>query len=355
MSKLRYIILLTFCLLNASLWAQRRYSATENQEYAISKQKGFSRKDVEDKTDVLFGLHASQYSGSHHLIGFSLEGSWSSFVNTMPRAKMLPGGVGAGLHLLYEYQYSGFILQTGLGVTYQRVYNNIADTTIYHAHMQDTWSGVNPVDFTLKHAFYDRRDMAQHLYGQIPLYVGHYIFGSYGIGYFLGGIQVGYALWGNTIQTLTGTTTGKYEKYIGIWEEMDNHGFRKDVPIEYKGGALALKIDLQAHLEVGYEYNTRQTAKDYRVRPSDRMDGRIRFAAFADFGMLDICPNTNNAFYETPVETIYDFSTYQMNHVFSTKDAKDYWMRNLFVGVRITFLFGFQPAEHCILCDPWRH
>jgi hypothetical protein len=355
MSKLRYIILLTFCLLTTFGWAQRRYSASENHEYDIGKQKGFSRKDVEEKTDVLFGLHASQYSGVHHLMGFSLEGSWSSFVNTMPRTTMLPNGFGSGLHLLYEYQYSGFILQTGLGVTYQRMYNNIADTTIYHEHMKDTWRSDKPEDFTLKHDFYDRQDMAQQIYGQIPLYFGHYIFGSYGIGYFLGGVQVGYALWGNTIQTLTGTSTGKYEKYIGIWEEMDNHGFRKDVPIESKGQQLKLKFDLQAHLEIGYEYNTRQTAKDYRVRPSDRMDGRIRFAAFADFSILDICPNTDLAFYYTPEETIFDFSTYQMNHVFSTPDAKDYWLRNLFVGVRITFLFGFQPAERCILCDPWRH
>ena len=110
-----------------------------------------------------------------------------------------------------------------------------------------------------------------------------------------------------------------------------------------------------AHAEIGYEYNTRQSARDYRLRPADRLDGRIRFAAFAEFGMLNICPGTKNEFYGLPDQTIYDFSTYRMDHIFSSEDAKSFWQRNLFVGVRVTFLFGFKPEEHCILCDPWRH
>lgn len=354
MSKLRYILLI-LCLLPALSWAQRRYSVSDKSEYETAKQKGFSTKDVDNQTDMLLGLHASLYSGAHHLIGFSAEGSWSSFVSSMPNTSVKPGGGSAGFHLLYEFQYNGFILQTGVGVAYQQVRTNIADTSIYHTNMTDTWSGINPVDFTLKHRFTERQDMAQQAYGQVPLYAGHYFFGAHGIGYFLAGVRANYAFWGNTSQKLIGTTTGLYERYIGVWEEMDNHGFRKDVPIERKGEQLKLKLDVMAHAEIGYEYNTQQSARDYRVRPSDRLDGRLRFAAFADFGILNICPNTDGAFYETPDRTIYDFSTYRMDHVFSTTDAKAFWMRNLFVGVRVTFLFGFKPEEHCILCDPWRH
>lgn len=355
MSELRHIVLLTLCLVASLTWAQKRYSASEQHEYELSSQSGFSTKDVENSTDVLWGLHASQYSGSHHLIGFSVEGSWSSFVSSMPNVSAAPGGGAIGFHLLYEYQYSGFLLQTGFGALYQRATNNIADTAIYHDNMPDQWSSTDGATYRLKHAFTERQDMAQHLYGQIPLYAGCYIFGSQGIGYFLGGFHANYAFWGNTRQTMLGSTSGLYERYVGIWEEMDNHGFRKDVPIERKGSQLKLKFDVMAHLEMGYEYNTRQGAKDYRVRPSDRLDGRIRFAAFMDFGIVNICPNTKNVLYDIPEETIYDFPTYQMAHVFSSEDAKKFWQRNLFVGVRVTFLFGFQPKEHCILCDPWRH
>ena len=136
---------------------------------------------------------------------------------------------------------------------------------------------------------------------------------------------------------------------------MDNHGFRQDVPIERTGKQLQLKLDVMAHAELGYEYNTRQSSKSYRRRPSDRLDGRIRVAGFVDFGILNICPNTNGFFYEMPEETLFDFPTYQMDHVFATQDASKFWVRNLFAGIRVSFLFGFQPPERCILCDTWKH
>lgn len=354
MSKLRYILLI-LCLLPTLSWAQRRYSASEKGEYELAGAKGFSAKDVESQTDVLFGLHASEYSGTHHLIGLSVEGAWSSFVSPMPAVQVAPGGGSAGLHLLYEFQYDGLLLQTGVGIAFQRVFNNIADTSIYHPNMMDTWSGTTPVPFTLKHRFEHRQDMSQQAYGQVPLYVGHYFFGSRGIAYLLAGLHANYAFWGTTKQTMTGSTSGKYNYFVGVWEEMDNHGFRKDVPVERTGSQLKLKLDVMAHLEIGYEYNTRQSAKDYRVRPNDRLDGRIRVAGFADFGMLNICPKTKGVFYDLPSETIFDFPTYQMEHVFATEDASKFWVRNLFAGIRVTFLFGFQPKEHCILCDPWRH
>ena len=354
MRNLRYILLIMM-LCPMLGWAQRRYSANEQPEIDLHRQSGFSSREVENQTDALFGLHASLYSGSHHLIGLSVDGGWSSFINNMPAARNTPGGGSVGIHFLYEYQYSGLIIQTGIGLAYQRVYTDLADTTIYHYNMDDAWSGIKSRKFDLRHTFYDRRDMSQQLYGRIPLYVGHYIFGSRGIGYFLGGLHFNYAFWGNTKQTLTGSTAGKYHDFVGVWDEMDNHGFRKDVPIERKGDRLKLQLDLMVHAEGGYEYNTQQSAKDYKVRPSDRIDCRLRVGAYVDFGILNINPGTKKALYGIPDETIYDFSTYQMDHVFSTQDAVRYWMRNLSVGIRFTVLFGFRPAERCILCDPWKH
>ncbi len=354
MRKLQFIIVLTLVLLPSLAGAQKRYSTSDHREYKLGSSSGFSTKDVENKTDALFGLHASQYSGSHHLIGLAAEGGWSAFVSSLPAAALTPGGGIAGLNLLYEYQYSGFLLQTGLGVRYQRVFTAVADTSIYHEHMTSTWNGV-PAEYTLKHRFENRLDMAQQLYARLPLYFGHYFFGSSGIGYFLAGIHADYAFWGSTQTTVTGTTSGKYQHYVGIWEEMPNHGFRKEVPLTRTGDPLKLKFDLGAHLEIGYEYNTRQGMKDYRVRPSDRLDGRLRLAAFIDFSVLDICPKTREALYELPEATILDYPTYQMSHVYASADAATSWLRNLSVGIRVTFLIGFQPEERCILCDPWRH
>ena len=348
------VIALMMLLCPLFMQAQRRYSAAEQGSYHLARSRAFTTRQVANKMDAQNGLHASQYEGAHHLLGFSAEGGWSAAFTNMPSVNLTPGGMNAGLRVVYEFQYSGFILQTGLGLGFQRVTNSIGDTVIYHEQMHDVWNGQD-AEFTLKHSFYDRRDMAQQVYAQLPLYVGNYIPGAKGLGYFLVGAHLNYAIWGSTKQTLVGTSTGLYERYVGIWEEMDNHGFRKDVPIERQGDRLKLKINLMAHAEIGYEFTSAQRSKSYRVRPSDRKDYRIRLGAFADFGILDVCPKTNNAFYYTPTETIYDFPTYEMHYVFSTEDAKNYWLRHLNAGIRISVLFGFQNKERCILCNPWQH
>lgn len=353
MRNLRHILLI-LCLCPTLLWAQRRFAAAERWEYRLAGLNGFSNKDLGTSTDVLLGLHASQYTGTHHMVGLSLDGSWSAFVSSMPTAKVTPGGGAVGLNMLYELQYSGILFQTGLGLRYQRVFTDIADTAIYHEHM---WAGNPPREFTLRHQFTERRDMAQQLYVQLPLYAGHYILSPIGIGYFLAGVQANYALWGNTEQSLLGTSTGLYEMYVGVWQQMPNHGFRENVPIERKGDQLKLKFDLLAHIEMGYEYTSAQSSYKYKYkhRKGEMLDIRMRFAGFADFGILDICPNTEKAYYSIPDMTIYDFSTYEMEHIFSTKDASKFWLRNLYIGIRCTVLFGFEGKERCILCDPWRH
>jgi len=352
--RVRYILLM-LCLCPALLWGQRRYSTSERWEYRLVGKPGFSQKDVNNSTDVLFGVHASQYTGSHHLFGLSVDGAWSTFVHNMPGASITPGGGAGGLHLVYEYQYSGLLIQTGLGATYQRVNTTLADTTMYRENMLDTWSSVKPRAFALRHRFTERTDVSEMIYGQLPVYIGHYILSPLGIGYFLAGIKFNYAVWGNTKQTLKGSTAGKYYDYIDIWDEMDNHGFRKDVPIERTGDKLDFKLDLMAHVEIGYEYTTLQNPHSYRIQPAKGLDCRLRFAGFVDFGLLNICPNGKGVLYGIPDQTIYDFPTYTMDHVFATKDAAAFWMRNLSVGIRFTLLFGFAGKETCILCDPWRH
>jgi hypothetical protein len=221
--------------------------------------------------------------------------------------------------------------------------------------MHDKWETIESAQYILKHEFRHRQDMARNIYGQIPLYVGQYMFSSAGVGYWLAGFHFNWAFWGTTKQKLIGTTIADYEPFLGIWHEMDNHGYRDSVPIERTGERLNLKFDILLHAESGYEISTYRGPHNYRSVPGDRTDCRIRFAAFAEFGLMNITPKTNNVLYATPIESIYDFPTYRMDHVFSTKDAKAFWMRNLYVGIRITVLFGLPHGEKCILCDPWKH
>lgn len=356
MSKLRKYTVLILCFICVQMtWAQRRFEVSEPGEYYLDDLLGFTFKDVENDVDAFWGLHASQYVGAHHLFGFSLEGAWTTFTNNMPIASMVPGGEAVGAHFLYEYQYSGLLIQTGVGINAQQVFTHVRDTGIYHYGMHDKWDKVEEAEFTLKNEFKRRCDLSRNLYAQVPLYVGQYLFSSHGIGYWLAGFHLNWAFKGDTKQKVEATTKAKYDPYLGIWHEMDNHGYRDSVPLERYGDRLKLRVDVLLHGEAGYEYTTFTNGRHYVTRPGDRIDCRIRFAAFAEYGLINIAPKTDNQLYGLPMESIYDFPTYRIDHVFSTKDAKPYWLRNLYVGIRLTVLFGLPGTEKCILCDPWKH
>ena len=356
MSKLRYAILILLWIVSVhDTQAQRRYMLQERMEHQISLLQCFKGHELSNDPDVFWGLHANQYVGIHHLFGFDVEGSWTSFVSPMPKVKITPGGEAIGGHFVYELQSSGLLFQTGIGINYQKTCNVLLDTAIYHEHMTDLWDPIEPAEYTLKHAFYERQDVSRNLYVQVPLYIGNYILGPTGVGYWLVGVKASYAFRGSTKQTMLGSTTALYEPYLGVWHEMDNHGYRKDVPIERKGERLKLRMDVLAHGEIGYEWTTYNGPHNYRITPTNRTDIRFRVAAFVEFGMVNISPRSNNVLYGIPEETIYDFPTYRMDHVFSTVDAKPYWLRNIYAGVKLTVLIGKPWKDFCITCNPWKH
>ena len=321
------------------------------------------------------------YDGAHHLVGFSVEGGWSSYLTLLKGKQQFPitpGGAAASAKFVYEYQFGRLFFQTGLGLGYHRIATSVADSvTVKNMNMIDPFDNAK---FGIKLNFYDRTDISEQYFAQLPINFGYYLVGKGGIGYIMLGAQINYAipvLGGNTIKA-TGTSSALFEDYIGVFEEMDNHGFRKDVPMEYKSNKpINTNIDVAGHIEGGYEFNTFQAIREYRINRSDNTDCRIRFSAFADISMRNLNPKLNKPFYvllkgateeenytEEQVEAetdpgklnaLYEFSSFEMNHVFETSRVSNYWIGNLTVGVRFTVLFSMQAKEHCILCDPWRH
>ena len=409
---MRKIIVLILCLVSIGAMGQRRYAADGRKERDLSSARGFTSKDVDNKTDAFLGLHASLYKGARQYLGFSVEGGWSTFLNNTPVASVTPGGWTAGGKLLYEYHFGLLFLQTGLGVGFQRV-----TTPVNNDYIRDEWrtfyngesftdeqkllwdNGVpphpmeDPLDgahFTLIHQFSNRSDISELYYAQLPLNVGYYIVGTYGIGYVAVGAQVQYAFYGRTIMNGPGTSEALFNvdpghHYIGEFGEMDNHGFRKDATMKYvdnkplpiKLGSVA-GLDVLGHIEGGYEFNTFQKIRQYRVKRADKLDCRLRFSGYMDISLGNIYPDGVNEVYEVEPgkfqnnwANFYDsnLTPFTMTHIYGTKvpaeinraqapspdKVKDLWLRNLSVGVRFTVLFSLQAQEHCILCDPWRH
>lgn len=392
MSKLRQIIVLSLCLASVATWGQNRYSASSGAERNLSKVKGFSSKDANKSKNAL-GLHSSTYTGSGHYLGFSVDGGWSTFLTNIQGVQSTPGGWAANGKFLYEFHTGNFFLQTGIGVGIQRVttpvnsellpegastfLNGFSNPEVGKQHpMTDPYDGT---PFHLKHVFSDRSDMSELYYAQLPLNFGYYISGQGGVGYVMLGAQVNYAFGGKTQINASCSSSAVFEKYIGVFEEMDNHGFRKDVPITSKGGKLPIRfgdtmiegLDIIGHLEGGYEFNTFQAIPQYRSSKADNTDCRMRLAAFIDISLPSISPKGTNKLYDLNIneaETdpakieaqqrgLYEFHSFKMNNVFTTDVANgsNLWMRSFTIGVRFTLLFSLQAQQRCVLCDPWRH
>lgn len=345
-----YLLFAWVCLLVApAIQAQTRVSADDAEANLLGG--GGSNYSKKDPTRLVGrdGLRTGQYTGEHHLIGVYADGAYSGFINSVPVASFSPGGYGAGGGLVYEYQRNNFICQIGLGVRMQEVWTNVSDTSFVKHNVADSWTGRRDTfRYDLRYDFYGRTDYARNLSLRVPVLFGQQIVGSYGLGYYLLGVDMDYLLQGTSRVNLTGTTTGVYDRYLGIFEEMDNHGLRKDVPVERTGKEMRLRFDLLAHAEIGYEWGVFSAARGYRNRSSQ--DFRIRIGGFVECGLLSIAPDSRQPFAVVPDESKWDFPTYRFSHVFTTSETQGHTVHNFFAGLKLTVLYGVSAKEKCIIC-----
>lgn len=297
------------------------------------------------------GLYTDQYDGVHHLIGLQGDVGYSSFLSSSKAMQVKPGGYTLGAALQYAYLNGSFFLQTGFGIRWQDVSNEVLDQQV----QKDLYDATG----TLAHMTYDftnRVDKARAFYIQVPFYVGAYVRGAY----ILIGPKFTMPMFTSTQLDLIATSTARYDGFIGPIEEMDNHGIRKDVPLtpnQKQGKALDLGIDVTGVVEVGYELAFSNKGKP-GYRASTMRDQRLRIGAFAEVGIMNIAPTKKLALNEVPNSTPYDFQAFEYNHVAMTREVTA--LHNLFCGVRVTYFFyGYQTKEKCLLCNsrgkatPW--
>ena len=305
----------------------------------IDKVKNSSSKRINPS-----GLRTTAYDGVHHLVGLHVDGGYSAIFGNYPTMSTSPGGYTTGLGLDYCYTGRGLLIQTGIGIRWQDVNNRFGNDSLIVNPATDS-EGVN---FRLKYDFTDRVDGSRNIYVQVPLLAGMYFYNCY----FLAGLKLNWQVAGWTTPKLNVSTTATYERYIGVWEEMDNHGIRKDVEEVRENGRLQLKMDVLVCAEIGYEWALGNYGKKGYMKASAK-DYRLRLAAFAEVGLANICPKTDLKPYIIPEATPYDFSTFEFNHILSTAGAKSYNAHNVFAGIKLSFFFfGYQSTEKCILCGP---
>lgn len=307
----------------------------------IQDERGREYKKPKFKTNSA-GLYTDQYDGVHHLVGLQVDGAYSTFLQSSDVMSSAPGGYALGASLQYAYLNGPFFIQTGVGVRWQDVKNKVANQQ-EQRDMLDATSTLSHMTYS----FEQRMDETRELYAQIPIYVGGYFHG----GYIMGGLKASMPVYGDTRLNMLVSSTAKYDGVIGPIEEMDNHGIRKEVPLtpdQQKGGALKLRFDVLGVIEGGYELAFSNKGKPGYHR-SKMNDQRVRIGAFAEFGILNITPKTQNELFVVPGTSPYDFQTFEYNHALSTGQVSS--AHNFFAGIRITYFFyGVLSKEKCLLC-----
>lgn len=338
-------VIISFLIVSVTCWGQTRVETDVRMDKRVGYELGAGGSQYSQRKPDKNGLLTSQYTGEHHLIGFYTDGAYSMQFNNCANVKNLPGGGGTTIGGVYEYQNFLFRLQTGIGFRFQSVENNVdslcfTDNSVYDAYHYP---------YQLHYEFIDRKDQSQNVYVQVPLLLGANFQGVY----FFIGTKVELQLWGRTTVKAIGSTTGTYNQFIGIYEEMDNHGFRKNVELVRYGQRLSMRPNFHITGEVGYEWGEVFRGERGYNTPKEK-DYRIKIALFAD-----ICINNVNRSRELPSLYIpadykWDFPAFELYHVFSSNEAVNSFVRNMYAGVKFTFLIGFHSKEKCIICGPYR-
>lgn len=317
--------------------AQRRVDPNDKkiQRQHRSRKTGFRTYDPQRTRDYV-GLRSSRYADNWHRVGVYANGAYTHLLHAVPDTRYL-GGYHLGMGFTYEFQTSYFILQTGVGVAWQSVRDSVGNTRCTNHDLRtltgdDRWGGIIdsygvPVD-RIDYIFTHRMDKARMVGIEVPVMVGVNIEGFY----FLAGVKFYAMVGGNTLVKAEASTEASYEsRYVGLYTEMDNHGYRHDVPLEVKGDAISSFMpDIKASFEIGYDYLYESW--------------HFRIGAYADCGLLPLRPNTSHLAWEIPYESKWDFDTFRLNHMYTTPAAAGVSIRQINAGLKFTAIYEF-PAE----------
>lgn len=270
--------------------------------------------------------------GSHCLAVWA-NGGVAEYIGSTPQISKTLGGGGA-LGIGYEWRGRSILVQAGLGARYISA-GFKADNAIYTLPNQYDSEG-DLMDYQYLES--KRRDSYNQLAVQIPVMVGvhanHF--------YFLVGPKVGLNILNQAKASGVYSAQGVYEMLIDPLAHMDNHMFFTDRELtsEQKYG---MKINVAGSLELGGEFTLREGSNG---------DTYMRIGAFADINILDDRATSNNPMLKTP-------AVFNDKDMLSEVKLTDYLhssaatnqVRQLFAGIKLTFVFTSGVKYGCVMCD----
>ena len=303
------------------------------------------------------GLRVGTYSATHFLFGIWMEGAYAQPFSISDNILTPSLGSSYGGGICFDFQRYYFRAQLGVGYRLQNLSAYVQDFIRKDDNVTDSWG----YPYHLKYDFHDRIDQGIQHSLQIPILVGSGIRQFYA----LGGGKIHLNTYTQTFSKAQCTTTATYDQFLGVFEEMDNHGLRKDVPFENTNTIEPWTVvDLLASIELGWEsasgIRTPGTTKYKPISNKDNVpEWRLRLAVFCDVNCLHFVKGSSkvdiqdlpNYLVEIPAETKWDVSTFKMNNILYS-NAKISGYSNFSIGVKLTLCFGFYVNSRCIQCTP---
>ena len=339
------LIVLFLIVVLGPLSAQTRIAAPPEARGLPAKDRKFTTHDRQRETDTK-GLRHSEFMGEHHAVGGYVYGGYSTSLASTDAVAHQPGGGDFRIGGAYEYRHGYFILQTGLGISYRTIRINSADYQYTNADLSRLGDGrwntvIDTWEMPLKSLTYiveGRVDRLHRLAVQLPVLAGVNFNGLY----LLAGFNFSFPVWQKASAKMDITSRGSYARYYGFedehyWQEMDNHGYRKQVPMEYQFKSLKSLIDIQLCGEVGYDW-------------SFQKDIHFRVAGFVSYGLLNEARNASGKSLDIPYESKWDFGTFGATPIWYSDRARGKQVHDLSVGIKVTVLFMFRQPDKCVLC-----
>ena len=338
------LLLLAGALVPAA--AQTRITADKSMRELGRSDSRFTNSERKHRTDMR-GLRRSAYTGNYHSLGFYADGGWSAVLSNSDVVTSMPGGYALRIGGLYEFRHNYFVLQAGVGVMYNSIRTVVNDYHYDNTGMAATWDerwvtvtdtwGM-PVSL-LTYDMAGREDRLRQLHVQLSLKAGIYYDGWY----VLAGLTPTFPLLQKASAEMTITSRGSYDRYLGLgengyWGEMDNHGYRKDVPFSRKMDNMPARFDLLLSLEGGYDFTFSS-------------QWHLRVGAYARCGLFNMAVRGGDKSVFIPYNTKWDFETFTATPVWFSDVAEGKQLHNFSVGLQLTLLYTFPQPDKCILCS----
>jgi len=266
-------------------------------------------------------------------INLGLYGGYNTLIGQSSKMTV-PGSLGAGLHLGYEYREGQIWLGGGAEFSYLSSTCK-SDISIDDLHFQDTRLTNAIMKYTMLSPRQEMQNMGvAKLYFMAGYCTGTHIKSGF---YFGGGFKVGSKFDIRNTSKVSYETRAEYDRYIEDYEDMPNHYYTTNTVTDTVSFGNKFYVSIIA--EGGW---------DLKLNRCDR----IKLGLFAEAGLTNIMSgvatrkpsvNPNNVFEVTP------FSCY------NDEEMKGKYVIPLTVGIKLSFMFNVSRlSSRCHTCPCYR-